>query len=265
MQALQVDEDHLAPGGRRPEFRGEADAAVAGRTGLCGVDAPGCEQGEDVAEAVQVADVHPPVPLRLPDRQQDAVVLAHRAAYDDVDLVGRARGGGGDRARGDLDGQAAEGLGVGVLGHPFTAQVLEVRADDLAQEGVPGLRPDRPRRVAPAGEASLVGADHRVVERDQGLGDAVRAAVVAERVRLHGEQSAALEHGQRPGDVGGLASHRARDAPAGVVAGRHRREHGVVERAVAYVGFGVQQELGRVPVAQRVHDQVEPRPAVQGG
>jgi hypothetical protein len=63
--------------------------------------------------------------------------------------------------------------------------------------------------------------------------------------------------------------------PAGVVAGRHRREDGVVEGTVAYVGFGGQQELGlgawvvdvpelgRGPIPQGVHDEVQSRTAVQ--
>lgn len=49
-----------------------------------------------MTESFEVADGHDLVPLRLADRQQDAVVLAGSAAYDDVDLVrGAGRAGSG--------------------------------------------------------------------------------------------------------------------------------------------------------------------------
>jgi hypothetical protein len=45
----------------------------------------------------------------------------------------------------------------------------------------------RPPKVALAGQPGLVAAYHRVLERDQGLGNAVCAAVAPEGVLFHGQ------------------------------------------------------------------------------
>jgi hypothetical protein len=89
------------------------------------------------------------------------------------------------------------------------------------------------------------GVRHRVIEGHERFGDTETGAVVLERVRFAGDQSAVLQHGEGVGEVAGLAAEAGGDATAARVTRRDRRQDGVVEAGVAQLGL-VGEEVARL-------------------
>ena len=131
---------------------------------------------------------------------------------------------------------AAERLRPGVPAGPLAADLLEVRPHHLAVEGVLRVTPHL-GGAARAFQVTPSRAHDRVVEGQQRFGDPVRRPVLLEGFRLVGDEPGVMQHAERMCQVRGLALQVAGNAAAAGVAVGDRREHRVVERGVAHVGF----------------------------
>ena len=124
------------------QFAVEACAGVAGEYRVLGVESLDREQVLRAAQALDVAQVHNPVPLHLAKGKNLArpAVLGRREHYDvDLDLgpVGWVR----DHAGPYLPGRPAEDRGIG-RDRVVAADRFEMRSRYLGQETCAGSGPD---------------------------------------------------------------------------------------------------------------------------
>lgn len=183
----------------------EACSTEADEPGLSGVVTSGLgDEVADVLEAFDVSRTYHVVPLGFTDREQRGFGAVGDADDGYVDLVAGAPLGVVDDAVSDAGRQAAEQVGIGVVQRPVTTDLLEVWAEDVANEApTTGL----PYACGAAGALKLVpdGPHDGVIEADERLGDAVGGAILAEDVRVSVQQAGVFEDVDGMCDVCGLA------------------------------------------------------------
>lgn len=124
-------------------------------------------------------------PLRLAQDKDRAWAGAWITKSHDVNLVTRSPGGVVDGTVADRGGECAEGFRCGELGHPGTAELLEVRSEHSAVEPPPGTGP----YLGPlaAFQPGPGGTHDRLIERHEWFDDPVVTPAGPERITIAGQ------------------------------------------------------------------------------